>query len=363
MSKSLNHNQIPFGKIEKYVHGKMTSAQKNEFEKHALNDVFLQDAIDGYLNNPSALSYYNKKLKSKYKVFSNAKYYFLTFTLLFILITGVLVLNHNTKKHKLLVNNNLTNKKDSTTITEFEVLPLEIDTLESIEVKKQIIHKEIVQTQNQKKDFNSAETSKFNSAQKIELLDVQEIEDDDNVEPTSQNKTKIYPFLYFYDIAVVDYTKYENRTKTISKTTYVLTGTQAIYENNDSKQSSELTQKKVDVAYMDYLEKSIYYFSKHQYKKALNRFQIINQQYKNDLNALFYGGLSNYNLGRYDNAIEDFTQIINLNKNPFYDDALWYRAKTYLQVNQKNKAKIDLKKLALYSTFYQKQALNLLKEF
>jgi tetratricopeptide (TPR) repeat protein len=142
----------------------------------------------------------------------------------------------------------------------------------------------------------------------------------------------------------------------------VLSGTEAVYENNDSKESSKLVEKKVDVPYMNYLEKSMYYFSKQKYKNALNRFQIINQQYNNDLNALFYGGLSNYNLGRFDKAIQDFSHIIELSENPFYEDALWYRAKTYIQINKKNKAKIDLENLALSSSYYQKQALTLLKE-
>lgn len=362
MSKSLNNKQIPFDKIEMYIQGKMNSAQKNEFEKLALNDVFLQDAIDGYLNNPSGVSYFNSKLKSKKKVFSNAKYYFFSFTLLLVLISGVLILKYNMQNTQPLIKNNFSKHNKLSSKKEFEVLPMEIDTLKNIEVKNQIVHDDIVSAQTHREIFYQNKTSKLNSNQKIELLDVDEIEENEIIESILPNKTKIYPFVYFFDLAVVDYTKYENRTQTISKTTYILSGTEAIYENDESKESSELIEKKEDVPYMNYLEKSIYYFSKHQYKKALNRFQIIKQQYKNDLNALFYGGLSNYNLGRFDKSIEDFTQIINLNENPFYEDALWYRAKTYIQVNKNDKAKSDLENLSLISPYYQKQALDLLKK-
>jgi len=362
MSKHLNHNQIPFETIEKYVLGKMSSAEKNTFEKEALNDPFLQDAIDGYTGHKQGLTYYRNHLKSKYKSPSNFKNYTIMLVVLVALIGGTLWWKYNSKEThsvKIATNdqNNL-NKKQN----EFEVLPLEFDTLENIKSSEQIKQKEIVTSQNERESFNE-EIQNINNNQIIDLIDVDEMDDeDDKIQPFSTETVKVYPFTYFYDLAVVDYTKYENRTKTISKSTYVLTGIDANFENDEDKKSSELTEKIVDVPYMEYLERTMYFFSKGKYKNALKRFTVINQQFSNDLNALFYGGLANYNLGRFDKALENFSKIISLNDNPFYEDALWYRAKTYLKLGNTSLAVVDLENLSLKSKYYQKQALNKLKE-
>lgn len=363
MSKPLNHNQIPFETIEKYVLGKMSSVEKNAFEKQALNDPFLQDAIDGYVDNKQGLNYFNNHLKSKYKSSSNFKNYLLMAVALVTLIGGTLLWKHNKETNSIkIATNSQNNNKIIKNQNEFEVLPIEFDTLKNIKSSEQIKQKEIVTSQNEREAFKE-EIQNTNTNQIIDLIDVDEIDDEDeNIQPYSNETVKVYPFTYFYDLAVVDYTKYENRTQTITKSTYVLTGVDANFENDVDKKSSELTEIKVDVPYMEYLEKSMYYFSKGKYKNALKRFTIINQQYSNDLNALFYGGLANFNLGRFDKALEDFSNIINLNDNPFYEDALWYRAKTYLKLGNSSQAKSDLESLSLKSKYYQKQALNKLKE-
>ncbi len=359
MSKSLN--KIPFSKIEKYVLGKMNPAQKNIFEKQALNNPFLQDAIEGYEANHNGLKYFKKHLKFKYKK-SQLLNYMLLSLLGFLFIVGVFVWKYNSSiNHQTITKTNHSLFKNTYKNNEIEVLPLELDTLSRIESKQQIKHQDIITTQNKKEKFNQTQNSNQNN-QIIHLLDVDEPEEQDVIHLIDTHKVKVYPFIYFYDIAVVDYTKYENRTQIMQKTTYELSGLEAAYENNQVKQSSNLVEKKIDVPYMEYLEEAIYYFSKNKYKNALKRFQVINQQYNNDLNALFYGGLSNYNLGRFDVALKDFTKIINLNQNPFYEDALWYRAKTYMQLNQKSNAKSDLENLALISNYYQKQALQQLKK-
>lgn len=359
MSKSLN--KIPFSKIEKYVLGKMEPAQKNAFEKQALKNPLLQEAIDGYESNHEGLNYFKTHLKFKYK--KNQLLNYILFSLLgLLLVGGVLIWKYNSNiNHQTIAKTKQSNNQNTNKNKEVEVLPFELDTLSKIESKQQIKHQDIIITQNQKEKFNQIQSSNQNN-QKIHLLDVDEPEEQEVVETIERQKVKAYPFVYFYDIAVVDYTKYENRTQIMQKTTYVFSGTEASYENVEDKQMSELIQQKIDVPYMKYLEEAIYYFSNSKYKNALKRFQVINQQYDNDLNALFYGGLSNYNLGRFHIALKDFTKIINLNQNPFYEDALWYRAKTYMQLNQKSNAKSDLENLALISNYYQKQALQQLKK-
>ena len=74
-------------------------------------------------------------------------------------------------------------------------------------------------------------------------------------------KKNIYPFIYFYDLAVVDYTRFENREKLIQKKTYELaSGLDANFESEQQKNNSELVEITTDVFYMDYLKEAIFYY-------------------------------------------------------------------------------------------------------
>ena len=54
-----NREHIEIELIEAYLNGKLSEKEKNAFEKRALEDPFLQDALDGFEANPEAL----KRLK------------------------------------------------------------------------------------------------------------------------------------------------------------------------------------------------------------------------------------------------------------------------------------------------------------
>ena len=121
----------------------------------------------------------------------------------------------------------------------------------------------------------------------------------------------------------------------------------------------ELIEQTVQVGYLDYLEETIYYFSKDKYKNALKRINIISKQYKHDLNALFYGGLCYYNLGNHNKALNQFDLIINLGDGPFTQEAYWYKAKTEIQLENIKSAKKTLKYIITQNGFYSKQAIEL----
>ena len=57
----------------------------------------------------------------------------------------------------------------------------------------------------------------------------------------------IYPFAYYYHMAVVDYTRFENR-ETIRKPTYVFSGVSADRESADTiKEDEHLVERVVEV--------------------------------------------------------------------------------------------------------------------
>jgi hypothetical protein len=363
MSMSSNHNQIPFDKIEKYVSGAMTSVEKNTFEKEALDNPFLQDAIDGYSENPGGIEHF--KIRLQKKGFNKNFKFIGVIALISLFYLGIVIYNKIFPAHHIAANNDIITQTDSV-LTEVEIIPMELETLQVIQNAEVIKQNDLVKKFKDDpifnpKNYESENTTEDPINKKIEIKKITETEEEEQILMPVKIK-KVYPFVYFYDLAVVDYRRYENREQSIQKTTYSFSGVSADKESENSTNHSEMTEKVVKVTYMEYLEESMWYFSNAKYKNALKRFDVIAGQYKNDLNALFYGGLSNYNLGRFDIALLNFTTITSLSDNPFYEDALWYKAKTEIKLGEINAAKYDLQELIIEGGFYAEKAIILMKK-
>jgi len=369
MSTSSNHKNNSFDKINQYVSGDMPSSEKNTFEKEALDNPFLQDAIDGFSENTAALNYFKTNLKRK----SNANYYYLGIGLISVLLIGGLIWKFNESTFE--KNKFVTIDKQPLTPQNLvlEIIPVELETLQVISKRDEISQYILVKKQKnnpiEPKTLELTDNIKNDTFTQqnftLEIVELSINEDDDAEDELIQTLTKVkvnYPFTYFYDLAVVDYRRYENREKSITKTTYIYSGIAANYESQSTQNQSEFSEKVVDVSYMDYLKESIWYFSKAKYRNALKQFDIIASQYKNDLNALFYGGLSNYNLGRFEFALTNFISITVLKDSPFYEEALWYKAKTEIKLGHINQAKQDLELVIIDGGFYAEKAIKILKD-
>jgi len=361
------HNTTSFDKIEKYFSGDLSPIEKNALEREAAENPFLQDALDGYEFQKSGINYYKTNLKNKFLRKKYISYSILSIIALVVLFFGYTFFNKVGLTPDITkVKTNQQNKRvKKPQITEqIEVIPLGIDTLVLIEKSQEIRANNIVEDFKNNPDFNTELVTKIDSVKNdhtiIEIADLNIEEEIEEID-LAKHKKKIYPFKYFYNMAVVDYTHFENRTQTIQKTTYLFSGVDASLESEHSNNQTQFTEKVVKVSYMDYLKESMYYFSKGKYKNALKRFDVIASQYKNDYNALFYGGLSNYNLKRFNFALLNFTTIIDQGESPFYDEALWYRAKTNIKLGQTTSAKTDLEMVIINNGFYTDKAIALLK--
>jgi len=360
MSTSSNHNSNSFDKIENYLSGDMTASEKNTFEKEMEDNSFLQDAVDGFSTTPNSVTYFNTHLKAN----SSPKYYIISITLISLLLIGGILWKTNQLQPEPV---QLVVQELAEPSKEIEVLPIEIESLHVIdkqdEITSTILAEKNVNRPIEVIDASEPETE-IEKDFTIEIVEISINDDDEIDEDIIQTITKVrtnYPFTYYYDLAVVDYRRNENREKSIAKTTYVFSGVGANYEDESTQSQSEFAEKIVSVSYMDYLEESMWYFSKAKYRNALKRFDVIAGQYKNDLNALFYGGLSNYNLGRFQFALNNFESITILDDTPFYEEALWYKAKTKLKLGQLKSAQSDLETIISETGFYAEQAMELMK--
>lgn len=167
---------------------------------------------------------------------------------------------------------------------------------------------------------------------------------------------------YLYDYKVVDYTvEYQNEEdfKKLAETD----ATPVDYVNKEQKAEAEksLDQTVVKETYKDVLERAIINFKKLAYKEALVDFEMILAKHPKDVNALFYGALSEYNLKNYKRALSKLDAVLKNPQTEFNQEAKWNKALTLIELKETSKAKILLQQIIDEKGFYQQRAQDKLK--
>lgn len=162
------------------------------------------------------------------------------------------------------------------------------------------------------------------------------------------------------EFILIDY-RTIRKSPTIATQQMDLMGTSANLEGKNSS-SDEIVWKKIDVPYIEYLEKTMELVAKGNIKKALDRMDVILQTYPDDINALFYSAFCTYQLGDNKGALISFQRVLSHPYSNFDEDAQWYIAKCYLQANEKSKAKEWFNAIAQGNGFYAEQASKLLQQ-
>jgi tetratricopeptide (TPR) repeat protein len=103
-------------------------------------------------------------------------------------------------------------------------------------------------------------------------------------------------------------------------------------------------------------------FKNNEFKEALYEFRTILDQFPEDLNAHFYGGLCYYNIGKYDLAIESFNFVVKHYISAFDQEAEWYKAKTLLNMDKVDDAKEIMESIVEKNGFYSDLAKKQLKK-
>lgn len=167
---------------------------------------------------------------------------------------------------------------------------------------------------------------------------------------------------YLYDYKVVDYTiEYQNEEdfKKLAETD----ATPVDYVNKEQKAEAEksLEQTVVKETYKDVLERAIINFKKLAYKEALVDFEMILAKHPKDVNALFYGALSEYNLKNYKRALSKLDAVLKNPQIEFNQEAKWNKALALIELKETSKAKILLQQIIDEKGFYQQRAQDKLK--
>ncbi|MCW8898510.1 MAG: hypothetical protein OQJ96_00125 [Flavobacteriales bacterium] len=167
---------------------------------------------------------------------------------------------------------------------------------------------------------------------------------------------------YLYDYKVVDYTvEYQNEEdfKKLAETD----ATPVDFLNKEQKAEAEksLDQTIVKETYKDVLERAIINFKKLAYKEALIDFEMILAKHPKDVNALFYGALSEYNLKNYKRALSKLDAVLKNPQTEFNQEAKWNKVLVLIEVKETVKAKKLLQEIIDEKGFYQQRAQDKLK--
>lgn len=108
--------------------------------------------------------------------------------------------------------------------------------------------------------------------------------------------------------------------------------------------------------YEAFMQEALAHFTAGRHKACLQELQYLLRQYPDDVNALFYSGLSCFNLGLYDKALVRFDRTLAQPSVAFVEEALWYRALTLQRADRGDEARALFQRIHAEGGFYAVQA-------
>lgn len=329
-----------------------SESESYDIEKKSLANDLNSDALEGFANNKSSLLKLDSLKKTAFKsIFKNNYIALTSFSLSIIIILTIYFYSYkqnNTSPstvdlHKITTNNK-TKTSSAANIGSIK------DNLEKVNNSISKINKDPKKIIRQN---NYVPLILDKRESKLEI-------NNNNIEPKQIKNYINFGTKYIADLKIVDYSK-TKRQNNLNKTSVDIWNVEPRFSNNQEQfANNNSTIKSIEYSYFEFLEEGLSLFNKKDYFSAIENFEIILQQYDNDLNATFYSGLSYYYIGDYKKAIKYFNKVISSNINVFYEEGLWYKALSYNKSNPKESVKI-LNQIVKENGFYSKKATQKLK--
>lgn len=336
--------------IDAYRTGNNSARRETEGQ---LNDSFDQDAMDGWEESGLSTAAMHKRLDKRFA--STNKGLYLVSGIAIVLITGAafFLLNKTPQTETSSAPKVALSMEQSDA-----VMPESIDTMQELPKSEQI---SIVSIKNTQQDINTQpETAPITTIDELPAVVLEPLKLEEPQQEVKVSTQKNAKEIYLHDLKLIDYSQYRSRP-VVPTERIVMTGTPADQEEKTSHEAESTTITKVDVPYMDYIDKTMGYVSKGKWKQSLQRLQIVLETYEDDVNAHFYAGLCLYNLQQYEEAKTHFATCLQLSFSNFNEEATWYLAQSFLANGEKNKAKELLVVIRDQKGYYAKQAEKLLK--
>jgi tetratricopeptide (TPR) repeat protein len=288
----------------------MSNSEKHAFEKESLKDPFLSDALDGYSDNPNAISALKRMDQKR---FGRSKTWTKVSFGLFLVVAFLYYSSQATKSPS---------PKKKVVSVKTHVIKLSNETLKSLEKinpKDEIVAKRLqsdFKVKDKQSHFQIQENPVFPSEELVQLP-IQPKGKVDRIQ--MQRRSNFAMETYIQDLKVLDYRYY--RTKVKSDRSTLLTGTPAALETSQSEMS---TKELLEISYINYLSSTLSDFNQGEYKVALRGFDDILKSYPDDVNALFYSALCLYNLQQFTLCEQRLSLIDLVRFDNFDEEQKWY---------------------------------------
>lgn len=129
----------------------------------------------------------------------------------------------------------------------------------------------------------------------------------------------------------------------------------------DKAQQDAAEPETSPIPYLDHFDGAMAAFARNDHKAALTDLRIVLSQYPNDVNALFYAGLSCYNLGMFSKAQRYFERTADHPISTFDEEARWYYALCVERTEGREAARRFFEQVVMGKGFYAAQALERMK--
>lgn len=222
--------------------------------------------------------------------------------------------------------------------------------------------KDVRKAKSKKEAFKSRAKVSTPAYKKLEMMDAEATEEElvEEIELTKEYRSTIT----YSDHKVVDYIdefqqQYDLNQVIETKTESVSAGFAT--KDDMKKAEKEREEGKVEITYKATLQKAMAYYKTKNYVMALDEFNVILKEHPEEVNALFYGGLSYYHLDKNTEALNKLDKVLVNKKTEFNQEAKWYKALTLIELKQTDKAKNLLQQIVTENGFYKANAEERLK--
>lgn len=124
----------------------------------------------------------------------------------------------------------------------------------------------------------------------------------------------------------------------------------------DVRGRDSLQAQNITIAYTRFMDEALQRFVANDHKGCLDDLRFLLEQYPDDVNAQFYGGLCAYDIGLYERALNLLQRAATHRIDVFDEEASWYHALTLDRIGRSSEARNAFEAIARSGGFYAAQA-------
>lgn len=202
---------------------------------------------------------------------------------------------------------------------------------------------------------NSAEINTIQSVSGRDMTVSNASQTDAAIPEPKRTSTIAIGIIHVLNYKLADYTAL--RQNTWQKFSIDDVGVPAKFSNDEERKKYLSQNPDQAVPYVEYISQCIKAYDDNKFTLAIDRFAEVLKQYPDDVNALFYTGMSHYMSGNYTTSSDLFAKVEKNFINTFNEEALFYHGKSLKKLDRYEEAISYFAKVVKWNGFYKEQAI------